>query len=319
MHTLRDIVRYIEGGDVFFLSTHINPEGDALGSSLALSLALDLLGKRSIVFDIDGVPEIYNFLPQKERVITSLDGIETSEMSLVLLDCNEPQRAGVEGISFRRTAVIDHHIVEGDGFGDIRWIEPDAPACGLMVYSLLKALGVRMTPEIALNLYTAIAIDTGTFRYGNTTAESLEAAAELVRAGALPSFVAENLYETWSEARFRLLCKALSTIEISGGIATMVVTSEMFKETGASPEDTENFAGMPRMSKSVRLSALFRQMGKDSWKVSLRSKGDIDVSSVARSFGGGGHRNASGYKIESDLETAKRLLFERLKALLPSQ
>ena len=315
MHTIKDIAAYIKENDSFFLATHINPEGDAIGSAVALSMALDQMGKKSIVFDRDGVPALYRFMPGAERVKTSIVGVDTESLSLILLDCNDPERAAVEKAVFKRTAVIDHHATER-GFGDIRWIDPRAPACGLMVHRLVKELGAEITKEMAINLYTAIAIDTGTFRYGNTTSEALRAGAELIEAGAQPGLIAESLYETWSAGRFRLLCHTLGTLQTTDGIAIITVTSDMLRETGTEPDDTEGFAGMPRMAEGVKVSALFRQIDGNSWKVSLRSKREADVASVAESFGGGGHRNAAGYKIDADLKTAKELLIARVSQKL---
>lgn len=315
MNTLRDIASFIkaEKDSLFVLATHVNPEGDALGSAIALSMALSAIGKKTIVYDRDPVPEFYKFMPGWERVVNSLDGLNTTSLPLILLDCNDPERAGLEKLTFKHSAVIDHHAVER-GFGDIRWIEPSAPATGLMVYRLIRELDIKITEEIAVNLYTAIAVDTGTFRYNNTTPEALRTAAELVEAGALPAFVAEGLYETWSQGRFRLLSKTLSTLEIIDGIAITVVTKDMFKEAGASPEDTENFVGYPRMMKDIKVSALFRELDATSWKVSLRSKKDlVNVAVIAESFGGGGHRNAAGYKVKAVLKTAKELLLKSLQ------
>jgi len=301
----------IEKND-FFIATHINPEGDALGSSLALSTALGTMGKKTVVYDRDGVPDFYSFLPGQERFIQSVQGIQTSNMNLVLLDCNTPERAGIEGLNFKSSAVIDHHETETD-FGDTRWIKPKAAATGLMVFYIIKELGVELTKELAVNLYTAIAIDTGTFRFGNTTAEVLSVASELAEAGARPGYIANNLYETWSEKRFSLLIMALNTLEIKNRIAFTYVDKEMFKKTGAGPEDTENFSGFPRMMNDIRISAFFREIDGNEWKVSLRSKGNTNVATIAAHFGGGGHKNAAGCKIKGGIESAKKLLLNTIR------
>lgn len=305
-----DIISFLKEENSFFLATHINPEGDALGSSLALSMALATLGKETIVYDRDGVPEFYKFLPQHKRVVRSSANISPSAMNLVLLDCNTPERAGIEGLGFRRVAVIDHHRTEKN-FGDVKWIVPEAAATGIMVFYILKELGVKITQEIAVNLYTAIAIDTGTFRFGNTTSDVLRVAAELAQAGARPGFISNSLYEAWTEKRFHLLIMTLNTLEIRDHVAFTHVTREMFHKTGAGPEDTENFSGFPRMMRDIIISAFFRETDDNEWKVSLRSKGDTDVAKIAESFKGGGHKNAAGYEIKADLESAKKLLLRR--------
>jgi phosphoesterase RecJ-like protein len=312
-----NLIAFLKGNDDFFIATHINPEGDALGSSLALSMALNTIGKSTVLFDQDGVPDFYRFLPGHEHIRRTCNGLQPSDFNLLLLDCNTPRRAGIEGLTFRQCAVIDHHETESD-FGDVRWIEPKAAATGLMIFSLIRELGIGITKEMATNLYTAIAIDTGTFRFGNTTAEVLRVAAELAETGASPSFISASLYETWSEARFNLLRLALQTLEIRSKVAFTFVNREMFSKTGTGPEDTENFSSFPRIVKDIRISAFFREIDDDYWKVSLRSKGDINVSVIAVLFQGGGHKNAAGYFIKAPLESAKELLLTKVSELSES-
>ena len=297
----------------FFIATHINPEGDALGSSLALSMALERLGKDTVVYDRDRVPESYRFLPGHERFTSSLDLLASGGAPLILLDCNEPDRAGLDNVPISSSAVIDHHETEG-AFGDIRWIEPGAAATGLMVFHLIKNLGVPITKDMAANLYTALAIDTGTFRYGNVTSDVLRAAAELVDAGADPAAISVGLYETWSGGKFRLLIEVLNTLEIVDAAATIAASREVFRKTGTSGEDTENFANFPRMMKDIEVSAFFRET-EDGWKVSLRSKGDLNVALIAARFDGGGHRNAAGYRVRTDLKTAKESLIKAVTGM----
>jgi phosphoesterase RecJ-like protein len=309
-----DLLTFLREKDNFFIATHINPEGDALGSSLALSMALNTIGKNTALFDKDGVPEFYRFLPGHEKIMHICTDLKSSDYNLLLLDCNTPGRAGIETLTFRRSAVIDHHETESD-FGDIRWIEPRAAATGVMIFYLVKELGIGITTEMAVNLYTAIAIDTGTFRFGNTTAEVLRVAAELADSGAKPAFISASLYETWSEARFNLLRLALQTLEIRNKVAFTFVNREMYRQTGAGPEDTENFSSFPRIVKDIRISAFFREIDDHYWKVSLRSKGNINVAIVAALFEGGGHKNAAGFFIKAPLESAKEILLARLSEL----
>lgn len=306
-----ELLTLLKKEDSFFIATHISPDGDGLGSALALSIALESMGKKTVVYDKDEVPELYLFLPGHERFVKAIPDSQYPISNLILIDCNEPERAGLENVRIGNSAVIDHHETL-NAFGDIKWIEKHAAATGLMVYSLIKELGLEITKEIATNLYTAIAIDTGTFRYNNTTSEVLRASAELVEAGAEPAAIAVALYETWSERRFRLLTMALDTLEIKDDIALMHVTRGMFEETGSSPEDTESFAVFPRRMKQVNAVAFFMEMPDRRWKISLRSRGVYNVADIALSFNGGGHRNAAGYKTGTDLATAKELLLKAL-------
>ncbi len=307
-----ELLSFFKKEDNFFIATHINPEPDALGSSLALSMALESLGKKTIVYDKDPVTELYRFHPGHERFTHLTSRLQTSDYRLILLDCNTPARAGIEGLAFKSSAVMDHHETETD-FGDIRWIEPDAAATGLLVFYLVKDMGVKITQEIAVNLYAAISIDTGTFRYSNTTSEVLRVGAELIEAGASPSLISDKLYNTWTGQRFCLFIMSLNTLEIKDNIAFTYVTREMFEKTGTGSEDTENFANFPRMMRDIRVSVFLREVEDNFWKVSLRSKGDLNVAYIASSFKGGGHKNAAGFQIKAALESAKEAI---LKAIL---
>ena len=309
----KELLHFLKKENAFVIAAHISPDGDALGSSIALSMALESLGKKTIVYDKDTVPEFYKFLPGSERFTDSISNSKFQIPNLILIDCNDAERAGIEKLQFASSAVIDHHETVRD-FGDIKWIDPKAPATGLMIFYLIKELGVNVTKEIAANLYTAIAIDTGTFRYSNTTPAVLRVSAELIEAGADPSYIAENIYETWTDSRFRLLLKVLNTLEIYNDIAITHVTLEMFRETGAAIADTETFPGFPRKLRSIKISALFREIENNYYKISLRSKGSkINVAKIAEMFGGGGHSNAAGYKIRADFKAAKEALLKAVR------
>ena len=236
-------------------------------------------------------------------------------LTLLLLDCNTPERAALEGRQFKRSIVIDHHETESD-FGDTKWILPSAAATGLMVFKLLKELGATITPAMAINLYTAIAVDTGAFRYMNTTPEVLRAAADLAEAGATPGAIAEDLYESWSSPRFKLLCMTLGTLEIHDRTAIVTITEEMFEKTGTSAADTEEFSNFPRMIKDIAVAVFLRELPEGGWKVSLRSKGEHNVAHVAVRFEGGGHKNAAGCTVQGDLPTAKQKLIEAIRQIV---
>ena len=308
----KEIVAVLKKEKRFLLAAHLNPDGDAIGSVFALASALESIGKEVHVYNKDRVPEVYKFMPGNKRFSSGLRKSLSQKPVLVLLDCNSPERAGLEKYSFRKSVVIDHHETERD-FGDIRWVAPSAAATGLMVFYLIKAMGVRVTSDMATNLYTAVAVDTGTFRYSNTSSEVLRASAELIEAGANPAYVSECLYEQWEENRFYLLVMTLNTLEIKNNVAIMYITEDMFKKTGTAAEDTENFSNLPRMIKSVKIAALFRDMGNGFWKASLRSKGNVNVAKIAELYGGGGHKNAAGFRIKGSLKSAKEKLLLAIK------
>ncbi|MBF0538234.1 MAG: bifunctional oligoribonuclease/PAP phosphatase NrnA [Nitrospirae bacterium] len=305
------LVSYLREADDFRIVVHVFPDGDAIGAALALSLGLRAMGKLATVYSKDEIPLMFGYLPAVEdfRDVNVISQTDTADATLIVVDCNSPQRAGLSDVRFKKTIVIDHHRTETD-FGDIRWVMPDYPATGLMVYFLLKALGVTITTEIATNVYTALCIDTGTFRFSSTTAETLMVAAELVNAGVNPSVVANHIYNTWSEARFMLLKNVLNSVEIHNRLAMTFITEAMLRETGARSEDSDNFVNFPIMIESVVVSALFKEIGPDKWKVSLRSRGEVDVSVIAQELGGGGHHNAAGFRINGNLVGTRQRLIQ---------
>ncbi len=306
-----DLLSFLEQEDDFIIATHINPDGDALGSALALMYALESRGKNITVFDRDRVPDFYRFLPGQERIINVLNESEVKSKNIILVDCNNLERTGLDNLVFRKTCVIDHHEIEKN-FGEIKWIVPEVAATGILIFHLLKELKVALTPEIATNLYTAIVIDTGAFRYANTSADVLRTGAQLIDAGANPAYISNNLYEMWSDGRFKLLIKVLNTLEIREQIALTFVTKKMFEETGTSHDDTENFANFPRMMANIKIAILLRELDHETWKISLRSKGNVNVAKVAALFDGGGHKNAAGCKIKGTIHEVKNKLVETI-------
>jgi len=308
MRIPRNLLAALREEGPFLIATHVDPDGDAIGSALALSAALESMGKKTFVYSRDPVPKYYRFLAGHDKFSSRLRDIMKDDPVLILVDCNTPARAAVEGYRFRKSIVIDHHETEKD-FGDIRWIDHRAAATGLMIYYLLKALRITLAQDIAVNLYTAISVDTGTFRYSNTSAEVLRVSAGLVEAGADPNLIAVNLYESWDYKRFRLLVMALNTLEVRNRVAVIHVTQKMFKETATRSEDTEHFSNFPRMIGAIKMAVLLRELDNGEWKASLRSRGLVNVARIAEKFGGGGHNNAAGFKIKADLKNVKEALF----------
>ncbi len=306
-----ELISTIKDNDVYTVAIHVSPDGDALGSALALNEALRLSGKKTILYSKSGVPYDCSFLPQSELFVHTISEKDTAGSILILIDCNSPVRAGLESIDFKKSIVIDHHATERE-FGDIKWIVPEASATGILIFYLIKTLGVTLTKDMATNLYSAIAVDTGTFRFSNTTKETFAVAIELVEAGAKPSFVAYNLYNKWSDARFKLLVKTLNSLEIHKDIAIATLTKEDFKETNATPDDTEDLVNYPMMKNVINISVLLREADFNLWRGSLRSNGVINVAEIAEKFGGGGHRNAAGFRVKDDINIIKKRLLSYL-------
>ena len=302
---LTRISRIVAECQRFLITSHVRPDGDALGSEIALYLALRSMGKEVFIYNQDSVPETYGFLPGSEAVSGQLGDVNGYD-AIFVLDCSELDRVGrlAEAIKKARYVInIDHHVTRG-GFADICLVDPDASSTGELVYRLLKEIKAEVTPDIAVNLYTAILTDTGSFHYSNTGVESFRIAAELVAAGADPSVIAQNIYESNPLAKVRLFKKAIQTLELEwdGKIGSMSVFQQMLREAEAKTEHTENFVDFVRAIKGVEVAVFYTEMEDSFFKVSLRSKGLINVEIIAGHFGGGGHPNAAACRIYGDLE-----------------
>jgi len=286
------------------LSVHKSPDGDALGAQLALLFALEALGKEVTAWNLDPVPEVYQFLPGSDRIRTG--PVEGRYDALIVLDA-DPPRTGLFGAEYpaSRLINIDHHITNPRAW-ELTWLDPSASATGEMVYDLVCVLGVPISRQIAINIYTSIFTDTGSFRYSSTSPKSMRIAADMIEAGAEPWQVTEQVYESFAYRRLKLLGSVLSEMERTedGCIAWVVVTEELFRRYGATAEDTENFVNFVRSVRGVEVAVLFRQIGENEYKVSLRSKGRVDVTRPATALGGGGHKNAAGCTISGSLEQA---------------
>ena len=301
-----DLLRKIRQGNRFLLTSHVNPDGDAIGSELGLARLLRRLGKGAVVWNLDPIPAIYRPLPGSDRVHSGAEppaGFPEKFDSIVVLECPSPDRTGLEehlAPGALPVINIDHHL-GNQHYGAVNWVDSAAPAVGEMVFRLAQALKVALEPEIASCLYLTLVTDTGGFRYSNATPAAFEAAAALVREGAHPEQVAQWLYESQPVAVVRLLGEMLQTLALhhGGRIATVRLDPEMFARAGAAAGDSEGLIDHPRSIAGVDAVALIRRREDGSHKVSLRSRGEVDVEKIARHHGGGGHRNAAGYALEA--------------------
>jgi len=316
----RSIIAALQKCSTILLSVHISPDGDALGSQLALMLALEKMGKSVTAHNLDPVPEIYRFLPHADRIRTGLPVTGRYDAAIVL-DA-DPPRAGLFDASPPADVLIniDHHITNPSPW-PYTWLDPDAAATGEMIYNLIRQIGVPVDRDIALCLYTAIITDTGSFRYSNTSPESMKISASLLEAGADPWLVTENVYESFAFRRLKLLGSVLASMERNedGRVAWVVVTDEMYRRTGTSSEDTDNFINFIRSVKGVEVAILFRQIGAEEFKISLRSKGRVDLSGLAQYFGGGGHKNAAGGKVRGQLQEATEKVVGKVEKTVSAQ
>jgi len=303
----------------FLIVCHINPEGDAIGSILALALGLKKIGKKEVyILSKDGVPETLKFLPSSKRI--KQNPPKKIFDVLCIVDCNTLERTGFKELKAKQTIIIDHHIRPDDAGNSELYrklsasvIDPEAAAAGVLIYGLLTALKIPIDKNMAVNLYTAILVDTGGFHYSNVSSESLNIASHLVEAGARPWDITKELYESVPYKRMELLGLSLSTLGSNGSTAWMSTTADMFKKTCTTAGDTEDFVEFPRKIKGIEAAMFFREDKNDFIKISLRSKGSVNVERIAKSFGGGGHAAAAGCRIKGTLQDVQNKIFKAIK------
>ena len=298
------------------LSTHVDPDGDAIGSVLAFRLILIGLGKETMVYHPEGFPSAYDFLVGSREVERSIADMGRFDLT-VLLDTASasllPDPWPARDVTGPLVS-IDHHP-QGD-LGDVV-LREDAAATGEIILRLADDLGVAVGPEMAECLYTAILTDTGSFRYANTSDKTFRSAARLIDAGVDPWRVASSVYESFRPERFRALSFALARLKVSqdGRFASLSLSREEIAKSGVTPSDLEGFVNYARSVRGVEVAAFLREEKPGEVRVSLRSRGDIDVSLLASRFGGGGHKNASGCTLQGTPESAQEIIELAVKAL----
>jgi phosphoesterase RecJ-like protein len=308
------IRQFIDRHDSFVISSHINPDGDAIGSELGLARFLRQIGKRAVIVNSTDTPDVLRFLDTDDEIhvygepaVRSLiDGIDAA----IIVDVNTWEHLGnigraLQALSLPR-ACIDHHQGEVAGFAETTVADTSAAAVGLLIMELIRDMQGRITPDIADPLYAAIITDTGTFRFSNTDARVLRAAADLTEAGASPFEMHRRVFGSKSWGAGRLLGPVLSTLEqVAGGkVAVISATLEMVNNAGANYDDTDGFVDLVRAIKGVELVAFFKETTEGDIKVSLRSNGNVDANAMARRFGGGGHTMASGMRLPGPMQRA---------------
>lgn len=316
----REVLDAVQRGRRVLLFAHVYPDGDVLGSQLGLGLALRAGGRAVTFACAHPVPDPFHFLPGATGVEQWKAGRNGFDL-IVALDCPDPGRLGglLEGARGpdARVLNIDHH---GDNrrYGDVNWVDTRAAATGEMVYDLVEAAALPLTADVAVNLYTAIVTDTGSFRYSNTTPKTFRVAARLLEAGVDPAHVATTVYETRQPGGLRLLGQVLQEIETDadGTVAWLVID----RERGSSPDlpEAEEFVNYPRSVRTAKVAVLFREL-PDAVKVSLRAKGEVDVARLAARLGGGGHPNAAGLILPGSLAAAKAVVLGAVREALAAR
>lgn len=313
-----ELVSTLGRAERILVAAHVYPDGDALGSLLALAESLEAMGKEVYRYSEEKASHLYDFLPGSDRLRTAVPADLDAFDCAVALDCGDRYRLGREMeqlLAIRPFLVIDHHAGHTP-FGDLAWVDPERAATGEMVYDLIQALGGDVSATAAYCLYAAIVSDTGSFKYSSTTAGTFRVARDLVERGVKPAEVAGRLFDNYTVERLHLLTAVLDTLELHANnlLALISVSRELFARTGTSQADTEGFINYPRAIASVQVAAFIKEAPDGLISVSLRSKGTrCDVAAVAARFGGGGHRNAAGFKLSGETMASTR---EKLLAAL---
>ncbi|MGB2980649.1 MAG: bifunctional oligoribonuclease/PAP phosphatase NrnA [Candidatus Zixiibacteriota bacterium] len=326
--TVKKITNLIEGSRAVLITSHQDPDGDSVGSQLALAELLEGQGKTCRIINQGPLSSRYMFLdPQKK--IEDVDGLQLQKGALAgfdpvfVLDCTSLSRLGqVERLLPSEATIIniDHHP-DNERFGTVNYLDVGASAAGEMIFSLLEACDFSISPAVATQLYAAILSDTGRFKFPNTSPRCLRVCAELVASGADPKYVTNQIYFNHSPAFLKLLGSILSSPEIvdRGRICAMTLEQSLLADLKIDPREIEGVVDYSLFVKGVEIGLLFTEKGDGKTKVNLRSQNEYDVSKIARCFGGGGHRNAAGCTVNQNLEQTKRIILEQVKKTLKDE
>jgi len=314
--SVQSLLALLAGKERVVVASHIHPDGDAIGSTLAMMHILDRLGKRVVAYNRHPVPYNFQFLPGSDRVTDTIPEDFDPEVT-ILLDCAEASRIGEDFPEHgwgADVAVVDHHKTWDPDFATVYVRDVGAAATGEVLYRILLAANIGLDLDIARPLYCCLMTDTGSFRYSSTSRTTFQIAGELLDAGVDAWDMTSNIYESQPLERVKLLGEVLSTLEISGcgRLAFIRLEREMFDRLGASIELADGFINFGRSIRGVEVATQMTEIEDSAWKISFRSRGNVDVSLLAERFGGGGHRNAAGCMIHGSPEQVIEQLSEAL-------
>jgi phosphoesterase RecJ-like protein len=301
-----ELIDLLRDGRRFVVASHSRPDGDAIGSAMALALALRALGKQATVVT-DAIPPVFlQPFPDVAGIQITPEINDTFDAALIM-ECSELKRTGVSGLDKSPVMNIDHHP-GNTAYGAINWVDESAAACGELVFTLVEALGAPLTADIATHIYLAILTDTGSFHFSHLSARTYEIARRCVEAGANPEWIARTHYDSNSLARVRVFGAVMNSMVIleEGRVALLAITRKVMDDLGATNDDLEGLINFPLTVKDIEAVAFFKEVGDGDWRVSLRSKGNVNTGAIARQFGGGGHTNASGCSAKGALEDVNR-------------
>ena len=315
MDQLQQVLQEIEKRNSFVVTSHARPDGDAIGSSLAMAQILRAMGKRADVVLADSVPVLYQPLPYAETASHS-SHVNGHYDAAIVLECDSAQRTRVQGLEKYFLISIDHHA-SSRPWANVNWIDPRACAVGEMVFRPALAAKIEISPEIASCLYTAVLTDTGSFSYASTNAHTFELARCLVQYGAQPAEIAHNVYYSSPLAKMRLLGVALTSLQHEGAMTWMRVSRADMDRCGAIDEDCEGLVNYALGIAGVEVAVFFREAVNDRIRVSIRSKGAVNVAAIAEMFGGGGHECAAGFSLEGPESSAMQRVLHELRSRMP--
>lgn len=296
----------------FVIAAHVRPDGDAIGSQLAMVYALRHLGKEVRAVSRDPAPSPLSVFPGVLDIEVT-DRVDDPGDAVIVMETSSLLRTGIAGLERSFIINIDHHV-GNTSFGAVNWLEVSAAACGEMIFDLVHELGVPLTYEIALHVYVAILTDTGSFHYSNITPRTFDVCRQCVLAGVNPATVAGSVFDSSNLGRLKLFGAVLSRMQIddTGRLATVSVDQQLAADCGATHEDADGLINLPLTAKDIQAVVFFKEAGPDDWRVSLRSKGSVNINAVAREFGGGGHKNASGCSAVGRLEDLKEIFRQKI-------
>lgn len=313
-----EILKTIESKNNFLITTHKKLDGDGLGCELVLRDFLIRKNKKVEIINFSPVPSIYKFLDDVQYVKVSQHLDDFFEIAIIL-DCSEIKRTGIDNLleNTEKIINIDHHP-GNNFFGDINYVDPQVSSTAELVYNLLTFSSLPLTYNQALAIYVGILTDTNRFQAPNTTPSSHRIVAQLLEYGFSPDKINQEIYQTQTPARLKLLGLCLSTLDLiyENKVAYMIASPQMYEISGAEESDTEDFINFICEIKDVEIAIFFREIKENLIKVSLRSRGKIDVNKIANNFGGGGHRNAAGFTYHDNIETTKKVIFDMLRNVL---
>ncbi len=312
---LHDIKKAFESSSHVLIASHKDPEVDCIASAIVISLICESIGKNYTLYNQDVVPYNCGYLKNSEKFKNTLP---KKYDLVVIVDCGEIQRIGeaYKAIEAHGAKIIniDHHFTNTN-FGHINFVDPDAAATGEVLYEVVKLFPQSITKDMARTIYSSLMADTGSFRYSSTSERTFLLAAEMLRVGINSWEVSKEIFETQPLSRLKLIQMALDTLSIDASkkIGFILVSQDMIKKTRATTAECDGLINYPRSIKGIEVALQFREIEKNKYKLSFRSKGDVNVAEIAKLFGGGGHRNASGCVMDGSLASIKKKVYKAVR------